>query len=89
MNAALFVTTPMGMNPALAATAPDLLYIALNDKTSLSSPTPGEGKDAPKTGRIDSVDEAQATFSHAGHSSIVHGSRWGEVVAWVKAWDSN
>jgi hypothetical protein len=88
MNAALFVTNLMGMNPALAATAPDLLFIALDDKTSLSSP-PRDGKDAPKTGRIDSVDEANATFSQAGHSSIVHGSRWSEVVAWVKAWDSN
>ena len=87
MNAALFVTAYPGLEPAFAASTPDLSVLVLDQRASLS-PKSGDSLDAGRTGRFDPVEDAKAAAVHTGHGGIEHKGRWGEAVAWVKAWDS-
>lgn len=88
MNAALFVTAPTSLDPALITAAPDLPVIVLDHKTPSVPLKTGDGLDGLKIGLFDPVQDAKATAGPAGLGAIVHRGRWGEVVAWVKAWDS-
>jgi len=88
MNAALFVTAYPGLEPALVATTPDLSVLVLDQRAALTGPKSGDGLHAGRTGRFDPVEDAKAPAVHTGHGGIEHKGRWGEVVAWVKAWDS-